>query len=118
MFSPTVHLIFMTIKFDFTTTMFCSGDSEKQKTKFKTTPPSSYFSKHWCEIENEEDVWDSLHPFGAQLKTTLHVTVLLICKKYGLFVSIQHLAKPAEVEVAEGKTTMINPCFWDMMLRY
>lgn len=49
--------------------MFCSGDSEKQKIKFfKTTPNFSCRSKHWCEIGNEEEVWDSLHPFGVQFK--------------------------------------------------
>jgi hypothetical protein len=97
--------------------MFCSGDSEKQKNKFKTIP-NSCLSKHWCKIENKEDVWDSLHPFGVQLKTILQVTVLLISKKYRLFISIQHLAKPGEVEAAVGKTTLIIPRFWDMMLHH
>jgi len=46
--------------------MFCSGDSKKQV--FKTTPNSSPPSKHWCEIENEVDIWDSLHPFGVQFQ--------------------------------------------------
>jgi len=46
--------------------MFCSGDSEKQV--FKTTPNSTHPSKHWCEIENEQDIWDSLHPFGVQFQ--------------------------------------------------
>jgi hypothetical protein len=41
---------------------------ETEKQVFKTTPNSSRLSKHWCETENEEDVWDSLHPFGVQFK--------------------------------------------------
>jgi hypothetical protein len=57
-------------------------------------------------------------PLESSLRTILHVTVLLISKKYGLFNSIQHLVKPAEQEVAEGKITLINPCFWDIMLRH
>ena len=52
----------------------------------------------------------------CSLRTILHVTVLLISKKYRVFISIQHLAKPAEQEFAEDKTAMINPHFWDMML--
>jgi hypothetical protein len=57
-------------------------------------------------------------PMECNLMTILHVTVLLISKKYGLFISIQHLAKPAEQEVAEGKITLINPSFWNIMLHH
>jgi hypothetical protein len=55
-------------------------------------------------------------PLECSLRTILHVTVLLISKKYGLFISIQHMAKPAEQDVADGKITLINPHFWYMML--
>ena len=102
---------------DFTITMFCSGDSEKQKNKFlRLHPTPPIFQSTGVKLKMKRMSGIVYTPLECSLRTILHVTVLLISKKYGLFISIQHLAKPAEQEVAEGKITLINPRFWDIMV--
>jgi hypothetical protein len=99
--------------------VFCSGDSEKQKIKFlRIHPTPPVFQSTGVKFKMKKMSGIIYNPLECSLRTILNVTVLLISKKYGLFISIQHLPKPAEQEVAEEKITLINRCFWDIMLHH